>query len=458
MKKLMLSLCVFSIVGCSVESEKKAPQKDRYVETSSGTPIPLRFQKGNCQDVLSEQVFPVTFPSTVGEDLVYRPNATNILNRFYSEILLGGQIERTYEYFVIDEDLYLRSSEKVVEKPLPLILCSNIEYELDSFESAAIHVSHVLDIAHKKLVQNKSISGLDYLSPISLKIAPIIETTTKYENSEKIITKKSTLVNNAYYNALTKEIVYLPQGWIEDEYIPFNGVPLWHIPITASHEYGHHVFSHLMPNYFSELDEHNHTLCFDNREKASSKMLADSDNENIDSVLRAINEGFADLIGNYAIPKKYSSLDIVPCLNDSREIDVSVFANGDEKVLNYTALRKFFMGSSESTKSCLEVVDYADSHILGALIAHTFDSIFTTLEMDSDQRLQKLINWIAALNDNYPGMEYESAENFFERAMELFIDQLHELKSNQTQKEKVCNLIEQKAPLLSGHIDCYYNL
>lgn len=466
MKKLTLSLCVcsiiFCVVGCSVKVEEKILEKDRYVESSTGEPIALKFQTESCQEVLSEQSFPVIYPATAGEIIEYRPNATDILNRFYTEILLGGKIQRIREFFVIEDNTYLRSTDKVLENPRSLVLCSDMNYDFDSYESAAIHASHILDLAHKKLVNNKSMSRLDLLSPVSLKVAPLIETITQYENSKEVITKKKFLVNNAYYNATTKEIVFLPQGKNPQGHIPFNGVPLWHIPITASHEYGHHVFSHLMPNYFNELAHHAHILCFDNRENVSLKdipknkmdMLGKRESHNIDAVLRAINEGFADLIANYSLPKKYTSLDIVPCLNDSREIDVAVFANGEEKNLNDHALDAFLSGSKEALGSCLEEVDYKDPHILGALVAHSFDSIFTTFEMDSNLRLQTLMNWVAALNDNYPTMQQDHPADFFHKAMELFLDQLHDIKSDQTKVEMMCKLLDNKAPLLKPYFEC----
>ena len=458
MKKIILSLCVFSVassfVSCGVKVEAEPIQKERYVKSSTGQAIALKYQSNECQTVLSEQEFAVSYPATAGESLIYRHKTNYESDRYYSEILLGGKFERT-NYILIEKDAtYYGSQEEVLTDPRALTLCSDVEYDFDSYESAAIHTAYILDMTYNKLKKNNLNGKLANLSPISLKIAPLIEVTTKYEKSKEIVTSKSVLVNNAYYNGATKEIVFLPQGKTEDGYIPFNGVPLWHIPITASHEYGHHVFNHLMPNYFDELSFHGHPLCFDNREKKISHMLNSSDNDNVHSMIRSINEGFSDLIGSYVLPENHRSLDIVPCLNDSREIAVDVFANGEEKFLSQSVLDKFVDSETSGQESCLASVDYKDPHIIGAVMAHAFDSIFNALEIDTDSRIKFLINWVASLNANYSEIKDYSASTFFKKAIGLFLKELGDYDRDENKLKKVCGVIENKAPLLWYYSKC----
>lgn len=465
-KNISWMLAIF-IVGCGIQIEEKKSSLPRYVKSSTGKAIELKNYDSVCSNTSNEYKYPVVYPSTAGEEIFYYYNPVNVLdslNRFYDEILLGGEILRKGKLINQKDIAFYEFQDHIVESPTPLSLCPGEEYDLDSYQSAAIHINHILELSHKSIA-NK----IHSLKPIDLKIAPKIQLELEGKVDNTVVVSKKVLINNAYYDALKKEIVYLPQGTNDNGYIPFNGIPLWHIPITASHEYGHHIFSGLMDNYYLDLnnegnnehnDDHqddfrdrNYQLCFDNREKVSEiNELHSKANEKVDTntVIRAINEGFADLFANYSLPQKYTSLGILPCLNNTREVDEEYFANGERKLLSEEAIEQFLNGNKKPLESCLESVDYQDPHILGALIAHMIDSVFSALELDKDTKLEFIIKWIRDLNKHYDHLKSKSPREFLVESLLLFSNNFKKQDSYTT----VCHTILSKAPILESELLC----
>jgi hypothetical protein len=454
MMRVLLISMLMVLVSCGKGSRSEG-RSDRYVETSVGTPYLLQYADVQCeQNFQNNYVYDISFPSIAGRNIQFRfnPNVMS-LNSFYREIVFSGRIERLMGFWSGDNGgFYFLRDESIIEAHKKLVLCPNTKYDLNTYESATLHATYALKLAHANVSKMMS-----HIPPVTLKIAPLVHEIREKRVGSKIYKQNKVLINNAYYSPSKKEIVYLPQGENEFGYVPFNRVPFWHVPTVASHEYGHHIFATIMKNYYNSSMKHHPELCFDNHEHDHDHVIGDNEKNTgtrrvtIHTVMRSINEGFADLIGSYALAGKYTNLNLIPCLNDSREIDSGLFANGDIKVLNKKVMKSFMHGKWLPSGSCLDSVDYQDSHIIGALVAHTIDSMYKAAGMTMSQRLKAAIQWIESLNKNYGQLERLPLGEALLKAVALGATVPKQLAND---PKRVCDTLRVKAPVVHSYFPC----
>jgi hypothetical protein len=387
----LLSLLILGI-ACGPKERISQKEEMTYIETSiSMTPIipSLDLKESKCEnaDLPLERSTRVFRSSQMEETVldIFSLKKWTKKNQLASSILLLGSYQEKIK--LTNRFLYQMNT---IKSSVPFKICSGAE--LNSAQEEAYSSIDIL----KKIEDITKPYHLK-LKPLKIRFFPLIKSQTEQYISENQISRKSGfLTDNAYYYGHRSEIVFLPQSQEAVDNHVFAGVPLWKIPMVMAHEYGHHVFRSKVTKPLKT------DLCFDNMSK---------DQENIkqnfalryvtqDTVLSAINEGFADLFSFYTL-KEEASVEGLPCFGKDRGIKERYFSSGTAKIFNQKVLSAFKSKMAMNIRMHCEIhTNFQDIHMVGAVWAHFVDSLLTKANFSNEQKLNFILNWVKKIKIN----------------------------------------------------------
>lgn len=440
-KLLLLIFCAGFIQSCGFKVKPTRDMDVVYTEASRGTVLELEMSKRTSICIQEEEQFKTKakiFTHNNPTDIEFDLNLAGI-----DQVSLSGR------YQIIKSTIGNRGIRFVDEiSSIPFIPCRGRDYSTEEdYESAAVSTLSTFSIIEQKLKLANII-----LPKISLRIAPLVEEVLETQEGKKIIRTTSHLINNAYYNPNSKEIVFLPQGIPKVGVVPFSGIPMWQIPFVSSHEYGHHFFSENFPNFFKDQTiDYKNKLCFDSSTEQSFSFSKKQQKKEFKDIVTIINEGFADLFSQSIIDKNIN-LKGINCLEKSRDIYSSVFASGRPKKFESDAIKSFFIKRATSSTNCFKNTNLSDPHMIGAIIAYMFNSALFNQKATLKNRLEFLGEWVKTLNSKYIEYRYLDELDALNSMVKIGMDIL--IRKFDLDKSKVCSLVSMHYPSLDHFYSC----
>ncbi len=317
--------------------------------------------------------------------------------------------------------------------------------ENNTVENATLMVHYIINKTNNGFVNNGIV-----LDKVSFKVAPYISTAQRVIGGPfdipRLQMRGGVKTDNASFNFSTREIVFLPQSEEGINANLFGKVPLWEIPMVASHEFGHHGFSSIMTRHFQKTKEHKVHLCFDNQatETFASPNSNSSRKTDIDEAIRALNEGFADMVSYYSLTDEEASLKDITCMEESRDISFDKFKDGQKKIFSSKVIS--IMNNKNvipSPRDC-KIPDFQEIHDLGAVFASVADKLMSRTITDKAQKLSILINWLEKLNQEYDSkLASADIKNTFEISYELLAKVLVD-KGYESDTAELCTFLGTK--------------
>lgn len=342
----------------------------------------------------------------------------DILNKH----IYGYKKETVFKVVYYDEDTYdiLEQRDDVTHEGDANTICpGNMSYERNSYENVGIIVSNAL---------NKTKSAIsavidDEIASVELSLTPLEYTEIKVSDGAGRVYRddKGYKTDNAYYSPSELKIVFLPQS---QEVIDAGmfGKPFWEVPMVASHEYGHHIFSTLYPNFDPDYEASAklHFECFDNRFSGEKSLNHISNSRTVtrNEIRGGLNEGVADLIAQYTLSERENYLGDLNCFKGNREVKSATFYDGTVKKFNSSNVSRMFSSIEYETSSC-NITNVQQIHHIGAVFAHATDAIQSAYELTNTEKLENTLNWIKALNDD-DGLNSLSGRRYFKEVIRHF--------------------------------------
>ena len=464
-----MALLSLSLTSCGPVETTRIKYEDSYVEESTGEAFILKYDASECDesDYYRFKLFTaykdyknVEYYPDTNEQGAFSISKTSLLKK---EMLFGGKLINRLTLHTSTNKI---TSKRIIKRKADhKSFCLGKDYsESDSLDAVGVKVDATLKMVETKL---KETSLLKYLRPINIRIHPEYTIEEKVQGRASSSTKAKTLINNALFNYEYNEMVILPQGKNLNGIVPFNGVPLWDIPLVTSHEYGHYVFSTLYPNYFSNVAPYKISrahLCYNPAGHGASMHAVDPENNeedkekekdkekdkdkkenntettktnfefkpvvkssqensqkrngssieevnNVDTasftrrvdehtVIGALNEGFADLFARYTMDDQYT-VNGLGCLSLTRDVYSKNFLSGEEKIFSQELVDSFTSNTKESSESCYRKANFQSLHVVGSVLAHGIDLLYTKLSLTKAQKLTELTKWVRAINRSH---------------------------------------------------------
>ena len=232
-----------------------------------------------------------------------------------------------------------------------------------------------------------------------------------------------------------------------------NVKPLWESDLIVKHEYGHHLFSHI---FLRPSDRELTTFDFKNKfeqyeRNIESKRTINNtiDNQNI---IGSINEGFSDLIGIYS-GGKMGDVEGANCFEKNRSPIVSNFSNGVSKTLSDEMVIRIFFNPPLNDPNSEELFCLGfkpeSLHHKGALYSHLFNKIVHNANIDNQQKIKILVDWIRVFSKKYDEILWGPLKTFDESLYSL----VEAIEVNSVlESEVLCDLVEQVIPSKSGYL------
>ena len=392
MLKRFSYLFLFLILLSCGKSEETIVEEDLgiYAEHSYGEPISLNHSKVLCDRQKKEMPEVDLFISGEYSSFI----APKIKSRYMiKSIFIGGEYRQTLKG--------RRVKGKKLRPSLLFKMCNpERAYGKETYQDAAFSVGVVLN-SFEALFE-------DILKEIQLPKVKINILPHVYQKNKNSLVK-GYLTNNAYYHHQRDEITFLPQGRnLKTDRIPFNGVPLWKVPMVSLHEYGHHIFEYAFfhkNKHVKRNGEMRSSLCVDTSSPVHfhvSKVAGKTrkiDHRTLS--FKVLNEAVADLVAYYGLQKKMS-LKGIGCMERSRNVESPVFYNYTEKVLTTEALDSFLKPEKQKALPCNLAPNFQDEHIVGAIFAHGFAKIMKKMKFSNNTSLRFLIKWLTSLKEISP--------------------------------------------------------
>lgn len=114
----------------------------------------------------------------------------------------------------------------------------------------------------------------------------------------------------------------------------------------------------------------------------------------------ALNEGFADLFARYTLDDEYT-VNGVGCLSFTRDVYSSSFLNGERKILSKKIIDSFNSSIKHKRRSCFTHTDTQSLHVIGAVLAHGVDKVYSAVGLDKTQKLKELVKWAKSINRSH---------------------------------------------------------
>ncbi len=455
-KTVFLLVVTLLLISCGQKSDK-ASFKISYVNSSEGEPILLdkREEGFKCPSLLTSDLdkkiiaqFHTSWSYVqVPFLLQVKTKGGLVKNSLISEVLQSGKMSYLESY------VKMKFESKTIEVPEVFRACPGYDYsEEETYDSATASALFAFNEVEKSLRP----INLN-LKPVKLRVAPVVEHTKEYYKDSSIVRKKKTLVNNAFYFGEKSEIVFLPQGKNKKNKIPFSGVPLWKIPFVGAHEYGHHLFASLMPNFINDKKHkalHGISLCFDNSEEVSkddNSKDGDPRIVKVSDVMDSLNEGVADLLARTILDRKYN-LTGVGCFEYTRDVEKSRLANWQIKRLDKKVLDTFLLDKRVKTGNCYQEQDFQDPHIIGAIVAHGLFQLYEKANLSKTERLQAIVDWLRLLNKQYPKIKQLELKGVIEKSLYAGVKVVTDKFS--VPQAELCKVIGQSFPMVHTYYGC----
>lgn len=381
----------------------------------------------------------------------YKIFSNNIVSAPFSKSIAGYKrdidIEFTYNPSSsrADKDGYtVKVNRNIRSDGTNAKVCPELtQIEPNTVENATLLVHYSINKTYSALSQN----GIS-LSKIAFKIAPYMQRKQKISGGPfdrpEYQFKGGVKTDNASYNSENQEIVFLPQSKEGIKAGLFGGIPLWEIPMVASHEYGHHAFNSIMSNYQDKRKETSAHLCFDNQVDKNFASNDQSSKLTIDDMMGALNEGFADLVSYYSLSSAEASLKNITCMEESRDISFDHFKDKTKKEFSVEVIA-IMTGKKyvQPSRRC-HIPDFTEIHDLGAVFASITDKLFNKSNLNKSEKMSLLIKWLKRLNDDFSSnFSSTGIEEGFQAAYELLAKVLVDSGYESDSKE-LCQFIESK--------------
>lgn len=420
------------LMACGVKKESAAGG-GAYTVTSEGTPFTYELSQNIC-----------TF-----EELTMNPKVPYFANGVFNV----GQI-KDLRGKSLDESVILGGEYKIkigrvstlesINTGTPFEYCISKLALIDGslYKNAALSVLYPL-----RDFENKYKSLIKHLDIPKVKIQILPKYSrieTKQVKRDKVTTTKY-LINNAMYLGSKDTLIFLPQGNYKNYSIPFGGVPLWKSPAVVMHEYGHHLFKHLViqNNDMNSLGDTG--LCMDTRDLSivtATNIKSERAEVTKEDMLVALNEGFADIFAFYASGKK-TFFKKMGCMEDSRDVQKSLFFSKSQKVLSETILNNFLDNKVNASVSCTTGVNYQDPHMLGAIIAHGLYKTLESTNLSGHSKLEIILSWARELRSAY--INSNSPQDLLKTSIEAFFDKATKYLPS---SEKYCEITTSVFPIV----------
>ncbi len=318
---------------------------------------------------------------------------------------------------------------KRIKQKQDLTVCpGSTSYKTKAYENAGLNISNNISKTYQALL--KADPSLE-LRPIKVNVAPLHKKLFKFNYGPNDLQQVELYeTDNAYYNRLTEEITFLPQS---KEFQIKNGELFYfEIPMVASHEYGHHVFSTLVTSKISAMESEakpdlaTSKTCFEssiNHNHQELQVTSKTRNNSAKFALGAINEGFSDLIARYSLGRKENGLEGVGCFENNREVEVGNYvAHGREikKVFSHENLEILNSEFVVKEDTNCNTPNFQAIHDVGAVFAHSMHKTISKIITDDQTRLKVLLAWAKEISKNYQAEKDMLAGEYLFRAIERF--------------------------------------
>lgn len=402
-------------------------------------PLPLKKQESDCASLFSaedEASFLISqfidgarvykehdFSSQLIDNYVQSPGAAPISSLIYG---YSATQRRTVRFNSRTGDIEVRQRENFLSvqnhgEKLDVCPTQSI-YKEFTYEEAALNISNAITKTYTKL----SALNLE-IEPIKVRVAPRIFKDSRLidenGNTQKLIGYE---VDNAYYNPRSKTVTFLPQS---ETYRDASGSPpFWQMPSVGSHEYGHHVFSMITGDKMRKSKVLSRG-CFLGHDTVDKLLEEGSKRANDASfAVRAINEGFSDLIALYTLDDGESSTKNIACFDKTREAGSAKTKSGKNKVFSETGLELINSAVKVKSlaKSCNDI-NYQEIHKVGAVFSHGFDFVLGEMGADKEMKLKVLVQWLKVLSETHGSLKDSLAGEYLFSASELYLKTAQEI-------------------------------
>ncbi|WP_141734968.1 hypothetical protein [Oligoflexus tunisiensis] len=306
---------------------------------------------------------------------------------------------------------------------------------------------------------------------------------TKSQNATQTVTIGT---DNAFYSPFADDtlspsiynISVIPQSVEARQQGLYNGKGLWEFPVVIHHEYGHHVFQQLFGDstvvsfqaYLDYWQSHRglHSIhgslgLQDRSDNPETRRERHAFLSSPGRIFGALNEGFSDLFAHYSLNEAKGLFDI-SCFQETRDVLSPVMYGGLPKVWNEDLWRETFditmrMGLDTVNKSevspleLCSVPSFDDIHVVGAVLAHTVDSVFQTTVVARREGLTPtlhkaglLMQWLQTLRATDEVLELSSKQTLSRILNTALGTALTALGDHD--KMEYCSVVQQKFPVI----------
>lgn len=339
-----------------------------------------------------------------------------------------------YSHYGMAFDLIMNEQKVVmVSEGAELDVCpEDREYARETVESGGLNASYFINKTNKKI---KSVLPSLDIKPIAILVGTQIREVTREQKEDYIAETIQYRTDNAYYQPSAQAITFLPHSQEFKE--KGNTANYWEVPMVASHEYGHHIFSTIAPNTL--ITDQEMGSCFDGPQLDLPERKVEAS-----TVISALNEGFADLMAFYTLAENERTLKGVQGLEKNREVDSSLFSSTLSKSFNSYTLAVFFAPFHYYTAENLQGI-----HNVGAIFAHSMDKFTTSLGANNDKKLEVTLTWLQEVNTRYPSIKTMKPADLLKELVGMYVSQAM-IKTGKTYDDALCTQIESLYPGLKS--------
>lgn len=435
---IFLSLMVTACGGGS--SSNKSPIEKVISTSYTNEPLFLKKQNTECRSKKFDgDIIYSLYLHLDGQDIFEKVDFSPLITQLFlrdNEVIARTNYGEKVELITSSRGTRLLT----LANPMSVTICPDEDhYAQGTVESAALNAAHIIKKTRTSF--KRAVKDIE-VAPITLNISPaIIESTISTNEMGKNVKTSRYWTDNALYMPDSKSITFLPHS----QEMKNNGltVNFWEVPMIASHEYGHHLFQSI---YSSKTSAAHSIGCFDHVKKEKSRIKNKSYGfrlVEIEKVMTAFNEGFADLIAYYTLGTEERSVKGIMCLEVTRDVGSSTLIDGKSKVLSDSVIETFFSWSEELS-SC-ESPSYQEVHVFGAVIAHSMERFMSEFTSSEKEKIQNIVAWIKFLNSNQKRLKDLKPKLFLTETMEAFIiNSLRRFK--QSTDAKTCKIVRSHFP------------
>ncbi len=296
-----------------------------------------------------------------------------------------------------------------------LFICENSgTFTGNFYESAGLNISQVVTQTFNKIKEADPEIKID---PITVHVGLKFKLQQSFlggANNREI--KSQYRTDNAFYFGRDKILAFLPES--EEAAM---AAPLWEIPMVGAHEYGHHVFNTLISSKIGHVHDKVGSCFKENKLESLLKnhYFEDRDKSHENFTLRAMNEGFADLIAFYTNSKSERSLDGVECMENNRDLNSSTYGDGTKKYFSYTAQIRMDSSYNYGQDSDCNTPDFQAIHEVGASFAYIMDQIISLKASTQKEKLQLLLKWTNKFSEVHPLITKKEPSAYIKHAVEI---------------------------------------